>query len=192
MRKVMSVENVPTPTRVLSDDPVLIAWRRDTSAVNSCWAANWGESTDVLSSRAKSRSFLWRQVGAKVVGAVDGTLVGSEVAGALVGLRVGLCVGLATGPVVASQHVRGAAYRHLVRGAGIGTPAPAAKDLARRVWVVITGARGCRSRRGRDGRGCWARRGRRHGRHRGGGCSPRMSRHQRCATERRSGDCRAC
>ena len=103
----MSVENVPIPTRVLSDDPVPIAWRRDTSAVNSCWAANWGESTDVLSSRAKSRSFLWRQVGAKVVGAVDGTLVGSEVAGALVGLRVGLCVGLATGPVVASQHVRG-------------------------------------------------------------------------------------
>ena len=103
----MSVENVPTPTRVLSDDPVLIAWRRDTSATNSFCAANWGESTNVLSSRAKNKSFLSRQVGAKVVGGVDGALVGSEVAGAFVGFRVGLCVGLATGPVVASQHVKG-------------------------------------------------------------------------------------
>ena len=103
----MCVENVPTPTRVLSADPVLIAWRRATSATNSCWAANCGESTDVLSSRAKNRSFLWRQVGAKVVGDVDGTLVGSEPVGVAVGLRVGFCVGLAVGPAVASQHVKG-------------------------------------------------------------------------------------
>ena len=94
----MSIENVPTPTRVLSDDPVLIAWRRDTSAANSRWAANWAESTNALSSRAKNRSFPSAQVGAKLVGIVDG---------ASVGLRVGCRVGLAVGPTVASQHVAG-------------------------------------------------------------------------------------
>jgi hypothetical protein len=94
----MSIENVPTPTRVLSDDPVLIAWRRDTSAANSRWAANWAESTNALSSRAKNRSFPSAQVGAKLVGIVDG---------ASVGLRVGCRVGLAVGPTVASQHVTG-------------------------------------------------------------------------------------
>ena len=107
MCDVMSVENVPTPTRVLSDDPVLIAWRRDTSATNNCWAANWGSPTNELSSRAKNRSFRPRQVGAKVVGDVDGALVGSDVVGVSVGRRVGFCVGLAVGPTVASQHVAG-------------------------------------------------------------------------------------
>ena len=103
----MSIENVPTPTRVLSDDPVLIAWRRDTSAANSRWAANWAASTNALSSRAKNRSFPSAQVGAKVVGDVDGALVGSDLVGMLVGLRVGCRVGLAVGPTVASQHVTG-------------------------------------------------------------------------------------
>ena len=85
----MLVEKVPTPTRVLSDDPVLIACRRDTSAMNTCWAANCDGLTDVLSSRAKNRSFLSRQVGAKVVGDLDGELVGSDVVGVSVGLAVG-------------------------------------------------------------------------------------------------------
>ena len=33
-------ENVLTPTLVLSADPVLIAWRRETSAANCCCWAN--------------------------------------------------------------------------------------------------------------------------------------------------------
>ena len=92
---------------MLSEFPVLIAWRLDTSTTNSCWAANWAASTDRLSSRAKNRSFVLRHVGAKVVGDVDGALVGSDVLGASVGLLVGLAVGLAVGPAVASQHVTG-------------------------------------------------------------------------------------
>ena len=57
-------ENVLTPTLVLSADPVLIAWRRETSAANCCCWAIRDVPTVELSSRAKSRSLLKRQVGA--------------------------------------------------------------------------------------------------------------------------------
>ena len=53
----------------------------------------------MLSSRAKNRSFLSRQVGAKVVGDLDGALVGLAV-GLLVGSVVGFAVGSAVGLTV--------------------------------------------------------------------------------------------